>query len=148
MRDSDFKKLGHIVGSRATLTCGTMVSEGYKPDVTVTDAEGNLNFILESEQKTDRKAFLGDIIKALKYAAEREATPKLIIVMQPQSNTTIGQISKHLQSYVTWLNEKMGPGFNLSGIFIIEDNAYLASVNAAEPLWSSPFLLRGVTLNI
>src|SRR3546814_19864403 len=74
---------------------GREVAPGYKPDVTVRDASGALACILEAEQKTDRKAFLGDLIKAEMYAEQEGANPTLLIVMQPQPNTTTEQIANH-----------------------------------------------------
>src|SRR3546814_8492579 len=63
--------------------------------ISVRDASGALAFILEAEQKTYRKAFLGDLIKAEMYAEQEGANPTLLIVMQPQPNTTTEQIANH-----------------------------------------------------
>ncbi len=84
MKDSDFENLNHGIDSLKIATRGSAVCDGYKPDITVVDAKNRLQFSLGSE-KTDRKAFLGDLIKAQKYAEECEASPALVIVMQPQS---------------------------------------------------------------
>lgn len=148
MKDSNFKNLNHVVGSLEIATRGSAVCNGYKPDITVIDGAGKLQFILESEQKTDRKAFLGDVIKALKYAEECGASPALVIVMQPQSNTTVEQIAHHLQPYVTWLKQKVGSDWRLSGVTVISDSAYQDSVSAQEQLGSADFLRRGVSLSI
>ena len=64
MKDSEFKGLGHLVGDLIISSRGTEVARGYKPDVTIVDRSGQVMFILECEQKTDRKAFLGGFIKA------------------------------------------------------------------------------------
>jgi hypothetical protein len=148
MKDSDFKNLNHVVGALKIATRGSAVSDGYKPDITVVDVTNKVQFILESEQKTDRKAFLGDVIKAQKYAEEREASPTLVIVMQPQSNTTVEQIANHLQPYVTWLKQKFKGEWSLSGVAVISDSAYQDSVNAKEQLGSVEFLKRGVSLKL
>lgn len=60
MKDAEFKALNHPVGNNIIVTRGTAVAAGYKPDITITDTNGQLRYILESEQKKDRKAFLGD----------------------------------------------------------------------------------------
>ena len=148
MKDSDFKNLNHVVGSLKIATRGSAVCDGYKPDITVVDVTNKLQFILESEQKTDRKAFLGDVIKAQKYAEECEASPALVIVMQPQSNTTVEQIANHLQPYVTWLKQKLRSDWRLSGVTVMSDSAYQDSVNAQEQLGSAEFLRRGISLSI
>src|SRR5262245_31752813 len=103
MKDSDFKALPHRVGACRIVSRGTEVAKGYKPDLTVNDMNDQLAFILECEQKTDRKAFIGDVVKAEKYAEERGAHPVLVIVMKLEKNTTLDQIANHLKLYVTWL---------------------------------------------
>jgi hypothetical protein len=142
MKDSDFKDLAHKIGSFRIGSRGTVVSQGYKPDVTVIDENGSLKFILECEQKTDRKAFLGDVIKAEKYAEECNASPMLIIVMQPQPNTTVKQIAEHLETYVAWLKKRLIGGLKISGVFVISDTEYQASINGGEILGSDAFLKR------
>ena len=148
MKDSDFKRLDHQIGTLQIGSCGSAVSAGYKPDVTVVDATGKLMFILESEQKTDRKAFLGDVLKAEKYSEECNATPMLVIVMQQQSNTTVKQIAEHILPYIAWLKGRLNGGMKLSGLLVISDTEYLASVNIKELLGSAAFLKRGVAVQV
>src|SRR3546814_1446041 len=106
MKDAEFKMLNHPISADWIASRGREVAPGYKPDVTVRDASGALAFILEAEQKTDRKAFLGDLIKAEMYAEQEGANPTLLIVMQPQPNTTTEQIANHLRPYGAWLDRK------------------------------------------
>jgi hypothetical protein len=148
MKDSEFKKLPHVVGQGQIDTRGSAVHKGYKPDVTVVDGNNNLTFILESERKTDRKAFLGDVVKAQKYAEECNASPALIIVMHPQPNTTARQIAEHLHPYVTWLKSHLEGGLRLSGILVISDAEYQASIEANELLGSETLIRRGVSIQI
>ena len=136
----------HRVGQLKIGSRGSEVTAGYKPDITVVDTSGQLKFILESEQKTDRKAFLGAVVKALKYAEECKASPMLVIVMQPQPNTTVKQIAKHIQPYAAWLKQRLNGGLNLSGILVISDTDYQASVNANELLGSAACVKRGVSV--
>lgn len=58
------------------------MAPGYKPDLTVTNPEGQLIFVLEHENKSDRKCYLGDLVKAEKYAESRNSEPALIIAMK------------------------------------------------------------------
>lgn len=142
MKDSDFKALQHCVGANRIASRGTEVAAGYKPDITVNDANGRLVFILESEQKTDRKAFLGDLVKAEKYAEERQARPTLVVVMQCFDNTTVQQIADHLRPYANWLARRNGGALTLAKVLVISDDEYLKSVQANEPLASGQFQKR------
>lgn len=148
MKDSEFKKLAHKISPLKVGSCGTIVRAGYKPDLTVVDDKGSLKFILECEQKTDRKAFLGDVVKAEKYAEECNASPMLIIVMQPQTNTTVKQIAEHLATYAAWLQKRFNGGLKISGVIVISDTEYQASVNNNEVLGSDAFLKRGLAVQI
>lgn len=146
MKDSEFKHLSHVVGQNKIATLGAAVCSGYKPDVTIVDPSGHLVFILECEQKTDRKAFLGDVLKAQKYAEERDATPMLVIVMQPQPNTTVRQIADRLQPYVRWMHQRLVGGLRLARIAVISDLGYRDSAIAQEQLGSDAFLARARTI--
>src|SRR3546814_18158947 len=95
MKDSEFKMLNHPISADWIASRGREVAPGYKPDVTVRDASGALAFILEAEQKTDRKEFLGDLIKAEMYAEQEGAKTTLLTVMQPQPKTKTEQIPNH-----------------------------------------------------
>ena len=144
MKDSDFKNLHHQVGNLVIATRGTEISQGYKPDITVTDSNATLQYILECEQKTDRKAFLGDVLKAQKHSEQCNASPALIIVMREFKNTTVRQIADHIQNYVQWLNRRLNGGLALSRIAVMADSEYLHSVRAQEILGSVQFMQRAV----
>jgi hypothetical protein len=122
---------------------GSAVSSGYKPDVTVRDSSGVLKFILESEQKTDRKAYLGALLKAEMYAEQQNARPELIVVMQVFKNTRTKQIADHLRPYKNWLASKKGGVLSLSAIHVLSDTEYLAAIAAIEIIGSAAFRLRG-----
>ena len=144
MNDAKFKKLSHCIGPNHIATRGTSVSVAprYKPDITVRGADDSLAVILECEQKTDRKAFLGDLVKAEKYAEEEKATPILIIVMQQSKSTTVLQIAKHLRPYAAWLARLKNGRLNLAKILIISDKQYMRSLNNAETIGSTAFRKR------
>lgn len=117
--------------------------QGYKSDITVTDANGTLKFILESEQKTDRKAFLGGFLKAEVYAEETNSTPELIIVMQVFPNTTTNQIADHLRPYKEWLSGKQGGNLNISAIHVLSDSEYVDAIQSGDLLGTVKFRSRG-----
>lgn len=144
MQDATFKKCQHQIGKGNVIASrGKQVSEGYKPDVTVEDAKKNLLYILECEQKTDRKAFLGDLIKAEFHAEHKKQNPRLIIVMQVFNNTTTQQIAEHLRPYIEWLKSKGGGQLSLSAVQVLSDKEYVQSISAGETLGSKAFKKRG-----
>lgn len=161
MDDATFKDCEHQVGKgkdgkdNKIASKGTEVSKeynpdvtvGYKPDVTVEDANGNLLYILECEQKTDRKAFLGDFIKAEFHAEHKRQKPALIIVMQECNNTTTEQIAAHLRPYIEWLKSKGGGQLSLSAVRALSDKEHKKSISAGESVRSPAFKKRGHYIN-
>lgn len=143
MKDKEFKVCKDQVGKSDKIATRKEVSKGYKPDVTVEDAEGNLLYILECEQKTDRKAFLGDFIKAERHAENKKQNPELIIVMQEFNNTTTQQIAAHLCPYIDWLKSKGGGKLSLSAVQVLSDKEYKQSIADGETLGSEAFKNRG-----
>lgn len=143
MKDAEFKALNHPAGNNIIVTRGTAVAAGYKPDITITDTNGQLKYILESEQKTDRKAFLGDLLKAEMHAEQHSASPELVIVMQQFSNTTTKQIADHMSPYKQWLAQKNGGKLNISAIHVLSDVDYLQAIAAGENIGSQAFKKRG-----
>jgi len=143
MRDSEFKELRHVTGSLRIHSRGTEIAPGYKPDLTLVDNLGKVQFILECEQKTDRKAFIGDFIKAEMFSEENDHHPALIIVMQEQDNTKVRHISRHLQPYVSWLTKLRRAPLNVPLLLVMSDIQYMASLEQSEQIGSSQFFGRG-----
>jgi hypothetical protein len=143
MNDSDFKRLPHCVGNNRISSRGEEVAAGYKPDLTVTDTKGQLVFIVECERKTDRKAFLGALVKAEKYAEDCHASPVLVIVMHPFKNTTVEQIANHLAPYKRWLDGLRDGVPHLRALIVISDKEYKKSAQAKEVIASGQFCERG-----
>jgi hypothetical protein len=135
MNDAKFKALSHPAGDDRIVTRAEAVSAGYKPDITIRDIEERLTFILECEQKADRKAEL--------YAEQQCARTTLVIVMQPQGNTTTQQICNHLRPYILWLAGKQGGGMNLACVHIMSDAEYETAIVEGEQLASAAFQRRG-----
>ncbi len=148
MKNSEFRSMNHQVGNYEIATNGSQVSQGYKPDITIKNSNGETIYILESEQKTDRKAFIGDVIKAEKYAQEYNFSPVLVIVMKEFNNTTVKQIADHLKPYVTWLSHIISDGLKLKKVIIISDNCYKKSVGQQEVICSENFLRRAEIIEI
>lgn len=146
MKDDAFKGLLHCLGTHRVVSRGNVVARGYKPDLTVFSDDDQLAFIVECEQKTDRKAFLGDLVKAEKYAEDCGAYPVLVIVMQEFPNTTVQQIADHLVPYALWLARLKGGKLNLSDILVISDQEYERSLEADEFLGSQGFRARALSV--
>ncbi|MBI4023624.1 MAG: hypothetical protein HY360_01500 [Verrucomicrobia bacterium] len=147
MKDSEFKQLEHRTPAYHIAVIGREAARGYKPDLTVKNRRGQIVFIVESEQKTDRKAFLGDLVKAEKFAEGKRWHPVLIIVMQPLPNTTVPQIARHLAPYAAWLRRLKGGSLHLSEILVISDDNYQHSVQANEELGSPQFRARAIRIS-
>jgi len=146
VKDDAFKSLSHRLGGHHIVSCGEEVARGYKPDLTVSSSDNQLAFIVECEIKTDRKAFLGNLVKAEKYAEDCGAHPVLVIVMKEFPNTTVQQIADHLAPYVVWLNRLKGGKLNLADILLISDQEYQRSLEANESLGSQGFRARAKQL--
>ena len=139
MKDPDFKELKHVIGKgRKICTKGQELSHGYKPDLTIADANKKIIYIIENENKTDRKAYLGDMIKALHYGSLNHVNPVLIIVLKPQKNTTIKQIGDQLKTYFTWLKKYLRC-HSLSRVLIIEDRVYKSTIRNKITIGSKVF---------
>ena len=125
MKDTEFKELSHPIDSQLTVTLGTEVSCGYKPDLTgCCPISRKLKIIIECEQKTDRKAILGSLIKALKYSHESFYKIVFVIVMKEMKNTTVEQFYNHIEKYVIWIKTIMENKFMISKVIIISDFEY------------------------
>jgi hypothetical protein len=125
VKDKEFKKLSHPIDPRFSITLGTEVTSGYKPDLTGSCPKSRkLKIIIECEQKTDRKALLGSLIKAIKYSHECSCRILFVIVMKETTNTTIDQIYNHIKQYVEWLKKIIKNHFMISKTIIISDCEY------------------------
>ena len=146
MKDDAFKNLPHCLGTHRIVSRGNVAARGYKPDLTVSSPDNQLAFIVECEQKTDRKALLGSLVKAEKYAEDCGAHPVLVIVMAEFPNTTVPQIADHLTPYAVWLARLKGGKLNLSDILLISDQEYQRSLEANELLGSQGFRARALSI--
>ncbi len=144
MKDKEFKELKHQVGNGNKIsTQGEEISKGYKPDITVEDKNGNLLYILECENKTDRKAFLGAFLKAEMHSDTKKQRPELIIVMHEKDNTSTKQIADHIRPYKCWLQSKNNGKLSLSDIHVLSDEEYQTSILNSETLGSQAFKNHG-----
>jgi hypothetical protein len=144
--EATFKSLPHYLGSYHFSSYGNEVSKGYKPDFTISDSRNQLVFIIEVENKTDRKAVIGDLVKAEKHAEDCGAHPVLVIVMREHgTQTTVKQIANQLMTYATWLDGLKSGRLNLADVLVLSDEEYQRSIEAHELLGSPQFVARALS---
>lgn len=148
MHDSDFKSFPHklsqgdVIASRGTniATVGN-----YRPDIAIRNSAGAIHLILESERKSERKAFIGALVHAAKYAEDSNAPITLVFVMKETGNqTTVAQVSANIRPYFQWLHA-LG-ATQLNRVLFISDTEYDHSTNANEVLLSTQFTARCTVL--
>jgi hypothetical protein len=115
--DRDFKKLIHSCKGYDKHLKGEEIESGYKPDFVL--RKGNDFLILESENSSNRKTFVGGMIKAAHYLQD-ERSGTLVFIMVPKDNTTAKQITEQLRTYFNWIKDKT----NLREVYVIEAGQY------------------------
>lgn len=125
--DREFKMLSHFCPGYSMYTNGAELLPGYKPDYVLN--KDNDYVILESENTSSRKLFIGGLIKAAHFT-QLERTGKLVFVMVPKENTTAKSITEQLRTYFNWVKDKT----NLSEIYVIEANSYYCNGTLLELL--------------
>jgi hypothetical protein len=148
MLDSQFKNFAHIVApGDSVATNGNIIpnSGGYRPDISIKNSSGIIHLILESERKSERKAFIGAMIHAAKYAETLKTPITLVFIMKETGNqTTVKQIADNIRPYFQWVTS-LG-AICLNKVFLLSDVAYDNSASAGEMLLSQPFLSRCTAL--
>lgn len=115
--DSIFKSLSHMHGKHKMFSNGQVLEPGYKPDFVMRD--GNDYIILESENCSSRKTFVGGLIKAAHFL-QGNRTGKLIFVIVHKKNTSSKAIANHLIPYFQWIK----PHTNLAAAYVIDAMDY------------------------
>lgn len=116
--DKQFKSLKHSFKGFDLFLNGQSLEKGYKPDYVL--KKQNEFIILESENSSSRKTFVGGLIKAAHFLIDQKKG-MLIFIIVPKKNTTADAIAKHLKPYLKWIR----PNTNLRNVFVIEDCKYL-----------------------
>jgi len=116
--DAIFKKLQHSFAGFQPYLNGQAIEPGYKPDFVL--KKNDEYIILESENSSSRKTYVGGMIKAAHFLTN-EKKGKLVFIIVPKKNTKSETIAKHLQKYLVWLSDKT----NLKDVYVIDANTYL-----------------------
>ncbi len=144
MLDSEFKNFSHKLAQGDVVAYqGTNIpnSGGYRPDIAIKNSSGTIHLILESERKSERKAFIGAMVHAAKYASTSQQLITLVFVMKETGNqTTVAQVSSNIRPYFQWLNS-LG-ATQLNRVLFISDIDYNRSSAANELLLSPQFIDR------
>lgn len=120
IKDKIFKELNHTIKGYTKYLCGQSLEQGYKPDYVL--KKGNNYLILESENSSSRKLFVGGMIKAAHFL-QNEKKGILILVIVPKENTKASSIAAHLKSYFDWIK----PSTNLKSVYVIEAPDYYSN---------------------
>ena len=133
--DYTFKHLPHKALGYAPWRKGGEIMPGYMPDYVLKN--GNQYIIMESENNTNRKMFVGCLMKAA-YFLQKEKAGCLVIVLHEFNNTKLNQIKDHLTPYFQWI--KQAHLTNMSAVFLIRDRDYLVGDNDCITIFSEVFL--------
>lgn len=142
MNEHEFEALPHRLGTWSIATRRSQVSTGYRPDFTIHDTARQIVFIIEFETTPSRKTVLGDLAKAERHLSIVGRSAPLLIVLHERSNTTAGQVARHLQPYLEWFRTRRNGQHGVSELLVISDDDYVQSVAAGENLGSPAFRLR------
>jgi hypothetical protein len=146
--DKEFKNFQHKLADGDVIASQgkNIASVGnYRPDISIKNQSGAIHLILESERKSERKAFIGALVHAAKYAEDTNTPITLLFVMKETDNqTTVAQVSANIRPYFQWLST-LG-ATQLNSVLLISDTEYDESARVDEVLLSSQFMTRCTVL--
>jgi len=93
--DKIFKAIAHNCAGYAKFTNGGQLEQGYKPDYVL--KKGSDYIILESENSSSRKTFVGGMIKAAHFLQNLNRGILIFIIM-PKGNIQAAAIARHLKN--------------------------------------------------
>ena len=137
--DKKFKELKHKCAGFNTFLTGESLEKGYKPDFVL--KKGNEYIILESENSSSRKTYVGGMVKAAHFLINNKIGT-LIFILVPRKNTTAKAIASHLISYFTWIKNLT----NMEKVIIIESEKYYSDCNLLE-IGSNDFLKNSIIID-
>jgi hypothetical protein len=141
MKDNVFKSLNHLVtGNFEVFSKGSGIEVGYKPDFTLKC--NNEFIIMECENGSSRKTFVGGMLKAAHFL-QNERFGTLIYILIPRKNTTAIQISNHLSQYFLYIRNLT----NLKDIYVIDISDYYCDDKPLE-IFSDAFYSKAKKVKI
>lgn len=121
--DKDFKSLKHKSKGYDVFLQGGDAESGYRPDYVL--KRDNEYIILESENATSRKTFVGGMLKAAHFLTGSNFGI-LIYVITPKENTKVSSIKEQIRIYFDYIREIT----NLQKIYVIEADKYIMNGDA------------------
>ena len=118
--DRVFKSIEHSFKGYKKYSDGQQVEVGYKPDYVL--VKGNDYIILESENSSSRKMYVGGMIKAAHFLRDNRMGI-LVFVIKPKKNTKVSSIAKHLSPYFKWLEGRT----KLKSVYVIDGAKYYSN---------------------
>lgn len=98
---------------------------------------GESYIILESENSSSRKTFVGGMIKAAHFL-QGDKNGMLVFVIVPKPNTTAFVIAEHLKPYLQWISNTS----NLKDVYIIDAKHYYDGENVLRCLMTTLMFSR------
>ena len=126
MKDTAFKNLNH---RSSGYEIERISFPHYKPDVVL--SKGNEYIILESERNSNRKTYIGGLVKACRFM-DGDKSGILVFVMREYENTKATSIQAQLRMYFQWL-QSLGQ-INLTQVFVITHEQYCPGTEPIELL--------------
>lgn len=123
INDKDFKSLKHECKGYDVFLQGGDAESGYRPDYVL--KRDNEYIILESENATSRKTFIGGMLKAAHFLTGSNFGI-LIYVITPKKNTKVSSIKHQIKTYFDYIREIT----NLRKIYVIEADKYVMNGDA------------------
>ena len=96
--DREFKQMNHRVDGFLIISKGSEIEKGYKPDIDLKHKTKDDYTIIECENNSNRKVFLGGMMKAAMYLTGKRSGI-LVFVMSESENTSMRQIANQLKKY-------------------------------------------------
>jgi len=118
IKDSVFKKLPHKHKSYKMISNGGEIEVGYKPDYVLKNKKNDF-VILECEYCSNRKTFIGGLLKAAHFL-QNEKTGILVFVIKKMENTKCESIAAQLKTYFKWIKSIT----NLRKVYVIDADKY------------------------
>lgn len=115
--DAIFKELKHCCSGYTMFRNGQNLEPGYKPDYVL--AAGNSYIILECDNSSSRKTFVGAMIKAAHFLRD-DKQGILVLVLVNKQNVNYVVIARHLKKYLNWIGSKT----NLKDIYVLSSTNY------------------------
>lgn len=116
--------MNHRVDGFLIISKGSEIEKGYKPDIDLKHKTKDDYTIIECENNSNRKVFLGGMMKAAMYLTGKRSGI-LVFVMSESENTSMRQIANQLKKYFEFIKSIT----NLKEVYVIKQIDYFSRKN-------------------